>query len=50
MRRARSGTLDLRFSKSGNPGIEKSYRTHYVSLALSERKQQQIAEKLSSAP
>ena len=45
----RSGTVDLRFSKSGDPGIENSYRTHYVSPALSERKQQQMAEKLSSA-
>ena len=49
VRRAPSGAVDLRFSKSGDPGIEKSYRTHYVSPALSERKQQQIAEKLSSA-
>jgi hypothetical protein len=48
-RRTPSGTMDLRFSKSGDPGIEQSYRTHYVSPALSERKQQQIAEKLSSA-
>ena len=47
VRRGRTGTLDLQFSKSGNPAIEKSYRTHYVSPALSERKQQQITEKLS---
>jgi hypothetical protein len=49
VRRARTGTVDLRFSKSGDPGIEKSYRTHYVSPVLSEAKQQRIAEKLSTA-
>jgi hypothetical protein len=42
VRRTRSGTVDLRFSKSGDPGIEKSYRTHYVSSALSERKQELV--------
>ncbi|MFN0167584.1 MAG: DUF2293 domain-containing protein [Bryobacteraceae bacterium] len=50
VRRTRGGTLDLRFSKSGDPGIEQSYRTHYVSPALSERKQQQLEEKLSRSP
>jgi hypothetical protein len=49
VRRARTGTVDLQFSKSGDPAIEKSYRTHYVSPALSERKQQQITEKLNRA-
>ena len=49
VRRARGGNLDLRFSVSGDPGIEKNYRTHYVSPALSERKQQQLQEKLSQA-
>ena len=47
VRRTRMGTVDLQFSKSGDPAIEKSYRTHYVSPALSERKQQQIKERLS---
>ncbi len=47
VRRTRAGTVDLQFSKSGDPAIERSYRTHYVSPALSERKQQQITEKLS---
>ena len=47
VRRARTGTVDLQFSKSGDPAIEKNYCTHYVSPALSERKQQQITEKLS---
>ena len=50
IRRTRSGTADLRFSKSGHPGIEKNYRTHFVSPALSERKQQRLSEKTSSPP
>ena len=48
-RRTRGGTVDLRFSKSGVPAIEKNYRTHYVSPALSERKQQQITERFDRA-
>jgi len=43
-RRTRSGTIPLQFSKSGDPAIEKSYRTHYISPALSERKQQRLQE------
>ena len=31
MRKTRTGKRELRFSKSGNPHIEKAYRTHYVS-------------------
>jgi hypothetical protein len=50
MRRTRAGTVALQFSKSGDPGIEKSYRTHFVSPALSEKKQQRLEEKLSQAP
>lgn len=38
VRRTRSGKMHLQFSKSGEPAIEKSYRTHYVSPALSEAK------------
>lgn len=40
----------LRFSKSGNPSIERLYRTHWVSPELSERKQERLAEKASRAP
>ena len=47
-RRTRTGTVDLQFSKSGDPAIEKNYRTHYVSSALSERKQDRLTQKLSS--
>jgi hypothetical protein len=42
------GTVDLRFTESGDPGIETRYRTHYVSPALSEHKEQKIKEKLSA--
>jgi hypothetical protein len=48
VRRSRTGTVDLRFSQSGDPAIEKNYRTHYVSPALSERKQERLTQKLSS--
>ncbi len=48
VRRTRNGTVDLQFSKSGDPAIEMSYRTHYVSPSLSERKQERLTQKLSS--
>jgi hypothetical protein len=50
VRPARSGTVPLQFSRSGDPQIEKSYRTHFVSPTLSERKQQRIQQKLDKAP
>jgi hypothetical protein len=50
VRHARSGTVPLQFSRSGDAQIEKSYRTHYLSPALSERKQQKLQEKLEKAP
>jgi hypothetical protein len=50
MRHTRGPKVDLRFSKSGNPGIEEAYRTHYLSPELSERKQQNLEERLSQAP
>jgi hypothetical protein len=50
VRRTRAGPVSLRFSKSGDPGIEKAYRTHYVSPALSGQKQQRLQEKLDRAP
>lgn len=48
VRRTRAGTVELQFSKSGDPAIEKNYRTHYVSPAMSERKQERLTQKLSS--
>ncbi len=40
----------LRFSKSGDPDIERHYRTHWVSPELSERKRQRLAEKQGQPP
>jgi hypothetical protein len=40
----------LRFSRSGNPGIEELYRTHWVSRELSEKKRERLAEKASQSP
>jgi hypothetical protein len=40
----------LRFSKSGNPGIEALYRTHWVSPRLSEKKRERVAEQAGRAP
>lgn len=40
----------LRFSRSGNPAIETSYRTHWVSPELSEKKRERLAEKANRAP
>ncbi len=50
VRQGRGGKVDLRFSKSGDAGIEKSYRTHFVSPELSERKRQKLEERLSRSP
>ena len=50
VRGTRSGTLPLRFSKSGDLAIEKNYRTHYVSPTLSKLKQQKLEEKLGEPP
>ncbi len=38
----------LQFSVSGNPEVEKAYRTHYLSPVLSEREQQRLLEKASA--
>jgi hypothetical protein len=37
----------LRFSKSGNPDIERAYRTHWVSPRLSDAKRSRLAERQS---
>lgn len=50
VRKTRAGTLNLRFSISGDPGIEKSYQTHYVSPELSERKKEKLEERLAKDP
>jgi hypothetical protein len=50
VRSARSGTVHLQFSLSGDPQIEKNYRTHFISPVLSERKQQKLQDKLEKVP
>jgi hypothetical protein len=40
----------LRFSKSGDPEIERAYRTHWVSQELSERKRARLTERRSRPP
>ena len=40
----------LRFSKSGDEGIERAYRTHWVSPGLSERRRARLAERQSRPP
>ena len=50
VRRDRGETVDLRFSKSGNPHIERSYRTHFVSPALSARNNPKLESRLSRLP
>jgi hypothetical protein len=40
----------LRFSRSGSPGIEQAYRTHWVSPALSLEKRERLAEKARAEP
>jgi hypothetical protein len=41
---------ELQFSESGDPAPELFFRTHYVSPALSEKKQEKLHEKLSKPP
>ncbi|MHB1501108.1 MAG: DUF2293 domain-containing protein [Candidatus Dormibacteria bacterium] len=41
------GRRPLQFSKSGDPEIERAYRTHWVSPALSEAKRSRLAERQS---
>jgi hypothetical protein len=44
------GRQPLRFSKSGDPEIERAYRTHWISPELSERKRARLAERQSRPP
>jgi hypothetical protein len=43
------GRPPLLFSKSGNPNIERQYRTHWVSRKLLEKKRERLAENASRA-
>lgn len=40
----------LRFSRGGDPAVERFYRTHWLSPALPEAKRERLAEKSSRAP
>lgn len=40
----------LRFSRGGNPAVETSYRTHWISPELSEKKRERLVEAASRAP
>jgi hypothetical protein len=40
----------LRFSRGGDPTIERHFRTHWMSGELSEKKRERLAEKASHAP
>ena len=40
----------LRFSRSEDPAIEASYRTHWISPELSDKKRERLVEKTSRAP
>jgi hypothetical protein len=44
------GRPALRFSKSGDPGIERQYRTHWISPELKEKERQRLDEKMSWPP
>jgi len=44
------GRQTLRFSRGGDPTIERLYRTHWVSPELSEKKRAKLEEKASRAP
>ncbi len=48
--RSRGPKRDLQFSKSGDPGIEQRYRTHWVSPALSAAKQERLRTRKSKPP
>ena len=45
-----AGREALRFSASGDPGVERLYRTHWVSPTLSEAKRKRVEEKANRAP
>ncbi len=44
-----SGKRPLRFSKSGNPNIEKLYRTHYNTKAIREQSAAKMAQRSTTA-
>jgi hypothetical protein len=45
-----SGREPLQFSRSNDPAIERAYRTHWISPALTERKRARLEAKASAPP
>jgi hypothetical protein len=45
-----AGREPLQFSKSGDAAIERAYRTHWISPALTERKRARVEAKASAPP
>lgn len=50
VRNSRLGTVELRFSLSGDAEVERAYRTHYISPTLSDSRQRKLKAKLDQAP
>jgi hypothetical protein len=44
------GRQALRFSQSGDPTIERAYRTHWISPRLSERQRERLGQRQGKAP
>ncbi|MGC8635081.1 MAG: DUF2293 domain-containing protein [Candidatus Limnocylindrales bacterium] len=40
----------LQFSRSGDPSLERAYRTHWISPALSDRQRERLTERASRPP
>jgi hypothetical protein len=50
VRPTKSGGTDLRVTHSGDPEMEKFFRTHWISPALSGSRQEKLEQKLNKAP
>ena len=48
VRHSRDGTVPLRFTMSGDPDTERFFRTHWISPALSEKKQEKLTARASA--
>ena len=48
VRLAPGGPVELRFSESGNPDVERNYRTHYLSPEIPAKEREKLEEKLSA--
>ena len=50
MSHGRLSKIKLQFSKSGDPGIEQGYSTHYISPIFSEQKTARLQKKWEQSP